>query len=131
MRRKGRSARGDEDKHSCPYAVVYNVFKPGQKSNFTFLIRGHFLKFQAVSTTFSLIHPSPVGIALTRTRTDRRKPYNCPVQWKSPPFFFFLSFALCFFRQNHTNNARRSVKENVSRLTLFSQYRRVISWLWW
>jgi len=91
MRRKGRPARGDEGKHSCPYAVVYNVFKPEQKSNFTFLIRGHFLKFQAMSIIFSLIHPSTVGIALIWTRTDRRKPYNCPVQWKCPPFIFFLS----------------------------------------
>jgi len=26
---EGRDARGDEGKHSCPYAAVYDVLKPG------------------------------------------------------------------------------------------------------
>jgi hypothetical protein len=41
---EGRPAQGDEEKYSCPYSVVYNVFKPGQKSNFYIFNSGPFFK---------------------------------------------------------------------------------------
>jgi hypothetical protein len=76
---EGRTAHGDKGKHSCPYAVVYHVFKPGQKSNFIFLIRGHFLKFQAYIYRYrqkeDLHVQLPTEGRLTCTGTDRRKTY--------------------------------------------------------
>ena len=60
---------------------------------FTFLIRDHFLKFQVVSTTFSLIHPSPVETTLTCTHIRWKEALQLPSSMEE---LFFLSYSASF-----------------------------------
>lgn len=96
MRRKRQACTRWRRKIFLPLlSVVYNVFKPGQKSNFTFLIWDHFLKFQVVSTTLSLIHPSPVGSTLTCTHRRRKEALQLPSSMEQ---LFFLSYSASFHK---------------------------------